>query len=172
MASLARCLRHVNRMARPQHHCPSLSISTAPSFTRLTHIQSTNTAQRPICFQPRYLSSSRPTTPPSAANTSAPQPSSPASTYHLLHYRYVPQMTTRRTPHRPHHLQHASTYVTTNKLLLGGACPPEVKEAYLVFRGVGRGEVEEFARKDPYVVAGLVEEWRVLEWAVVIGSAM
>ena len=31
-------------------------------------------------------------------------------------------------------------------------------------------EVEEFARKDPYVTGGLVTRWEVRSWAVVIGD--
>ena len=81
-------------------------------------------------------------------------------------------MIERRTPVRPLHLKHATPYVQRGQLLLGGACPPEVKDAVLVFRGLDRAGVEGFVREDPYVVKGLVEEWRVKEWTVVLGSAM
>ena len=116
----------------------------------------------------RHLStaSTSSTSPPSAP---APAPS-PA--YHLLHYRYVDNMLERRTPVRPLHLAHATPYVQRGQLLLGGACPPEIKQALLVFRGLDRAGVEEFAQKDPYVTNGLVEEWRVQDWTVVLGSAM
>ena len=31
-------------------------------------------------------------------------------------------------------------------------------------------DVERFAKADPYVVNGLVKDWRVREWAVVVGD--
>ena len=86
-------------------------------------------------------------------------------------YRYVDDMLTRRTPVRPLHLAHAQPYVERGQLLLGGACPPELKDAYLAFHAT-REEVEQFARNDPYVQKQLVETWKVQPWAVVIGSAM
>ena len=91
--------------------------------------------------------------------------------YHLLLYTYVDRMVERRQPIRPLHLAHAQAYVERQQLLLAGACPPDVKDAVLCF-AASRPEVEEFARKDPYVLNGLVTEWKVKEWAVVMGSAM
>ena len=81
-------------------------------------------------------------------------------------------MSERRGPVRPLHLQHAGRYVQSGHLVLGGACPPEVKDAVLVFKGLDKAAVEGFAKDDPYVTKGLVEEWRVKEWSVVVGSAM
>ena len=117
----------------------------------------------------RHLSTAS-TASASSPSAAAPTPSPPA--YHLLHYRYVDNMLERRTPVRPLHLAHAAPYVQRGQLLLGGACPPAIKQALLVFRGLDRAGVGEFARKDPYVTNGLVEEWSVQDWAVVLGSAM
>jgi hypothetical protein len=38
-----------------------------------------------------------------------------------------------------------------------------------VFRVAERSVVEDFARRDPYVIKGLVTRWEVRSWAVVIG---
>ena len=102
-----------------------------------------------------------------STTTAASQP-----TYHILHYSYVPNMSTRRTPIRPQPLQHTTSYVQAGHLILGGAIVPDIREGTLIFKGLGREGVEEFARRDPYVVNGLVEEWTVKEWTVVVGSAM
>ena len=33
-----------------------------------------------------------------------------------------------------------------------------------------RSKVEDFAKNDPYVVNGLIQEWNVREWIVVVGN--
>jgi uncharacterized protein YciI len=54
-------------------------------------------------------------------------------------------------------------------LLLAGALKP-ADGALLVFRTPDAHYVEQFARRDPYVVNGLVTSWKVREWAVVVGE--
>jgi len=41
----------------------------------------------------------------------------------------------------------------------------------LVFRVAERSIVEDFARNDPYVKAGLVVRWEIRPWTVVIGGS-
>jgi hypothetical protein len=45
-----------------------------------------------------------------------------------------------------------------------------VDGALLVFRAPSISVVEEFARNDPYVKSGLVTEWTVRSWSVVVGA--
>jgi uncharacterized protein YciI len=40
----------------------------------------------------------------------------------------------------------------------------------LLFKGETREVAEQFARVDPYVLNGLVKQWRVREWSTVIGE--
>jgi hypothetical protein len=40
----------------------------------------------------------------------------------------------------------------------------------LIFRAADRAVAEEFARRDPYLLNGLVTRWEVRSWAVVIGN--
>src|SRR4051812_42592514 len=54
-------------------------------------------------------------------------------------------------------------------LLLGGAWNPATG-AGIAFRSARKEEVEEFARKDPYVVNGIVTNWVVREWTVVVAG--
>ena len=46
--------------------------------------------------------------------------------------------------------------------------PPD--GALLVFSADDAQPVEDFARNDPYVLNGLVKQWRVREWTVVVGG--
>ncbi len=47
--------------------------------------------------------------------------------------------------------------------------PPDA--GVLIFRTEDKAIVEEFARKDPYAVQGLVINSDIREWTVVIGTA-
>lgn len=53
--------------------------------------------------------------------------------------------------------------------MLGGALNDPVDGAVLLFQGDSMQVAEDFARNDPYVVNGLVREWRVREWSTVVG---
>jgi uncharacterized protein YciI len=50
---------------------------------------------------------------------------------------------------------------------MAGALADPIDGALLVFRGADRSVAEEFARRDPYVIQGLVTNWRVRAWTVV-----
>jgi uncharacterized protein YciI len=50
---------------------------------------------------------------------------------------------------------------------MGGALAEPADSAIMVFKSEGRAAVEEFARNDPYVKAGLIVEWSVRPWTVV-----
>jgi heme-degrading monooxygenase HmoA len=45
-----------------------------------------------------------------------------------------------------------------------------VDRALLLFQAAEKSYVEDFARKDPYVVNGLVKKWEVRPWNVVVGN--
>ena len=45
-----------------------------------------------------------------------------------------------------------------------------VDGAVLLFRGESAEVAENFARTDPYVLNGLIKEWRVREWTTVVGA--
>ena len=75
----------------------------------------------------------------------------------------------KRTPFRPDHLELAKEYENRKDLILGGAFNPPTGAA-LVFHVKDESMVEEFAKKDPYVVNKLVTEYRIKPWTVVVGS--
>ena len=57
------------------------------------------------------------------------------------------------------------------ELVLGGALADPPDQAVLVFRTDDPSVVENFVHHDPYVRHGLVKEWRVRAWSVVVGTA-
>src|SRR5690348_6593609 len=67
------------------------------------------------------------------------------------------------------HLRFAREVRERGELILAGAFDDPVDRALLVFRVDNKSKVEDFARKDPYVVNGLVKKWEVRSWKVVVG---
>lgn len=90
--------------------------------------------------------------------------------YFLLFYDVVDDYSARRAPFRGEHLAHARALQDRGELRLGGALAEPADGAVLVFDADDRGVVEDFARRDPYVLNGVVTAWRVREWTVVIGT--
>ena len=90
--------------------------------------------------------------------------------YYALLYETVDDYVARRAEFRETHLLLARAVRERGELLLAGAFDDPVDRALLVFRVDDKSKVEEFARKDPYVVNGLVKKWEVRPWRVVVGN--
>lgn len=90
--------------------------------------------------------------------------------YYLLIYKTVDNYVERRAPYRDAHLAYATAAHARGELFLGGALTDPPDTAILVFRVEDPSVVKDFARNDPYVKAGLITEWSVRSWAVVIGG--
>jgi uncharacterized protein YciI len=93
-----------------------------------------------------------------------------ATMYFLLLYEVVDDYVNMRAPFREEHLKLARDAEARGTLLLGGAYADPVDGAALVFRGDDRSVVEDFVSRDPYVQNGLVKEWRIRDWTVVVGA--
>jgi uncharacterized protein YciI len=89
--------------------------------------------------------------------------------HYLLIYELVDDYIVRRAPFRTAHLAHARASVERGELMLGGALANPPDGALLLFRGDSPAAAEAFAMTDPYVVNGLVQQWRVREWTTVVG---
>jgi hypothetical protein len=89
--------------------------------------------------------------------------------YFVLTYDVVDDFMNTRTPYRPDHLRMAHEAAARGELVMAGALgdPPG---SMLVFRAADRAVVEAFATSDPYVTQGLVRQWTVRPWTVVIGQ--
>jgi uncharacterized protein YciI len=90
--------------------------------------------------------------------------------YYLLLYDVVKDYVQKRKPLREAHLHLANKALARGELVLGGAFADPVDGAALVFKGEDPSVAERFARNDPYVVNGLVENWRRRSWNVVVGG--
>src|ERR1700757_951630 len=90
--------------------------------------------------------------------------------YYALIYETVDDYVARRGEFREQHLRIARAWRERGELVLGGAFDDPVDRALLIFRVDDKSKVEEFVRKDPYVVNGLVKKWEVRPWKVVVGQ--
>ncbi|WP_404714034.1 YciI-like protein [Sphingomonas sp. MMS24-J13] len=88
----------------------------------------------------------------------------------LLIYDLAPDYLDRRAAFRDVHLKLAWEASSRGELLLGGALDDPVDRAILLFEAEDAAVPHAFARSDPYVVHGLVREWRVRRWLTVAGE--
>lgn len=93
-----------------------------------------------------------------------------SNNYYILFYKTVDNYPERREPYRQQHLQLAQEACKNGTLVMGGALADPADSAILVFKGESQRVAEAFAENDPYVKNGLVEEWHVRLWNVVIGN--
>jgi uncharacterized protein YciI len=89
--------------------------------------------------------------------------------YFALTYDVVDGFVDKRTSFRPQHLQLARDAAARGELVMAGALG-EPPGALLVFRAPDKSVAERFAASDPYVTGGLVRQWIVRPWTVVIGQ--
>ena len=90
--------------------------------------------------------------------------------YYLLLYDVADDYLERRPAYRDTHLTLARAAQARGELVMAGALHDPVDGAALVFRADDPSVAERFAENDPYVRNGLVTNWRVRRWAVVIGG--
>jgi uncharacterized protein len=88
--------------------------------------------------------------------------------YFALMYDVVDNFIERRMPFRPDHLRAVNEAHARGELVLAGALTDPPQAALLVFNVPDAAVVERFAQADPYVTGGLVRQWRVRPWAVVV----
>jgi uncharacterized protein len=86
---------------------------------------------------------------------------------HILFYDYVENIAERRAPHREAHLARINEWRDQGKILLAGAIGSPPHGAAIVFDVDDPAEVERFAAADPYVLAELVTERRIVPIALV-----
>ena len=91
--------------------------------------------------------------------------------HYLLMYNLVSDYLERRATYRDEHLRLAWAAAERGELVLAGALTEPTDCAMLLFKGDSAAAAEAFARADPYVLAGLVTDWRVREWTTVVGDS-
>jgi uncharacterized protein YciI len=90
--------------------------------------------------------------------------------YYLLIYELVDDYTERRPAFREEHLTLAREVNERGELLFAGAYADPPDGAALVFRADDDSVVRDFVAHDPYVREGLVKQWVIRQWSVVIGD--
>jgi uncharacterized protein YciI len=90
--------------------------------------------------------------------------------YHLLFYSYVEDILEKRGPYREEHLAGARAMHERGALVMVGAYAEPTDGALFVFKTEDRAVIEAFVASDPYVKAGLVSEWKIRPWTVVLGG--
>jgi uncharacterized protein YciI len=90
--------------------------------------------------------------------------------YFALIYDLADDYLDRRGEFRAQHLDLARAAQARGDLALAGAFTDPADSALLVWRTRDRSVVEQFVALDPYVTNGLVRQWRIREWNVVVGD--
>jgi uncharacterized protein len=89
--------------------------------------------------------------------------------YYALLYDTVDEFITRRQPYRDEHLRLVREAHARGEVAWAGALGDPPDGGLLVFHADSAASAETFARRDPYVVHGLITRWRVRPWNVVVG---
>jgi uncharacterized protein YciI len=84
----------------------------------------------------------------------------------VLQYDAVDDFINRRTPYREEHLRLIREAHARGEIVMAGALGNPPDGGLLVFKAAIE-VAENFARRDPYVVNGLVTRWVVRPWNVV-----
>lgn len=89
-----------------------------------------------------------------------------------VRYEYVPDMESRRTPHRDGHLAFLRSAAEAGRLLLAGALTDPVDTGWLVVRAESEHAAYAMVHEgDPYANAGLIRSITVRPIALVVPRA-
>lgn len=90
--------------------------------------------------------------------------------YYALIYHLVDDYMERRTQFREEHLKLAKESNDRGEMILAGAFSDPPDKALLIFKVEDKSIIQKFVDKDPYVKNGLIKEWEIRDWTVVIGN--
>lgn len=90
--------------------------------------------------------------------------------YYVLFYKTIDNYIEKRTPFREEHLRLANAARSSGVLVMAGALADPADGALLIFKAENPQVAEDFAKNDPYVKNGLITEWKVRPWTVVVGN--
>jgi uncharacterized protein YciI len=85
-------------------------------------------------------------------------------------YRYVPDMESRRTPHREEHLSWLRELAAQGLVVVAGAVQEPLDSAVLVVRGADLHDVRRRLIDDPYAKANLITEVVVRPIGLAVGG--
>jgi len=90
--------------------------------------------------------------------------------YFILFYKTVDDYIEKRAPYREEHLRLARQAYDRGEIVMAGAFAGPADGAVFVFKGNNSDTAKAFALNDPYVKNGLITEWIIRPWTVVIGD--
>lgn len=90
--------------------------------------------------------------------------------YYLLFYKTVDHYVEKRAPYRSEHLALAQKAYERGLIVMAGALADPADGAVFVFKADRQEDIENFVMSDPYVKNGLIVEWSIRPWTVVIGN--
>mmetsp|Transcript_18669 Transcript_18669/g.31371 ORF Transcript_18669/g.31371 Transcript_18669/m.31371 type:complete len:142 (-) Transcript_18669:228-653(-) len=85
----------------------------------------------------------------------------------LLEYTYVPEILEKRGPYREEHLAMAKEQIKAGNMQYGGPLNPPTGAVFL-WTCDDPALIDEYAKKDPYVKAGLVPSYKITEWSILL----
>ena len=89
--------------------------------------------------------------------------------YFIVYYELVDNYLEAREALRPQHFEHVQAALERGEFIMGGALET-LEEAVLIFKVESQTTVEDFIRKDPYVIGGVVMGYRIRKWKVAVGG--
>jgi len=90
--------------------------------------------------------------------------------HYLLLLEFGETYEARRPEFRNAHLTKAWAAVERGELVLAGALTDPLDTGVILFKGESKEVVERFVKEDPYVNNGLIQSWRIREWATAVGQ--
>jgi len=90
--------------------------------------------------------------------------------HYLLHYKYTENFFEKRKPFRDEHLKLAKAAYTKGEMTMAGVFNDPPDSALLIFKGANSSIVEKFVKNDPYVINGIVTQYKIKEWKVALGG--
>ncbi|MBZ9627847.1 YciI family protein [Psychroflexus sp. CAK57W] len=90
--------------------------------------------------------------------------------HYILFYKSVDNYIEKRAPFRQEHLELLKTANEQGTLVMAGAFSEPADGGVFIFKTNDPSVAENFAKNDPYVKNGLITEWKIRPWTVVIGG--
>ena len=90
--------------------------------------------------------------------------------HYILFYKYGPDYLTKREPFREEHLRLLREAHERGEVVMAGALNDPPDGAAIIFKAEDPSAVRAVAVNDPYVKNGVVLEWDIRPYKVVIGA--
>ena len=90
--------------------------------------------------------------------------------FYILTYHLVDSYLEERGKYREEHLGMAKKGQEAGEIVMAGALDKPADKAVFIFKSESEETAKNFAENDPYYKNGLIKEYSVRKWNVVIGN--